>query len=286
MQEPLFDILRPSAVKEQLCDLWQEAFGDGREFVDAFFENIPCDECAHTLSVDGRVVSALYTLPCVLRAGDKDFSAVYIYAVATHPCYRGRGYMQVLMRRVEEVLRATGVEFVFLLPATERLRAAYSMLGFKDCSRMSIECVVAPSSVSTDAFRFAEVDDFEALWAFYVDVQRRRPFSLLHSRGSIAMNVFNCREQGGGVFALYEAERMVAAAFAIKDDKGPLLLELLSVSAAAERFMLRSLSDYQGGGMLRRCLAGRGAPHCMGLSLSLPFEPEMLDVPLSLLLDK
>ena len=79
MEKPLFDSLQPSLVKEQFYGLWQSAFGDSREFIDAFFAHFPCDECAHTLSVGGRVVAALYSLPFTLVNDGRELPAAYIY---------------------------------------------------------------------------------------------------------------------------------------------------------------------------------------------------------------
>ena len=282
MQQPFFDTVTPSAVKEQLYALWQEAFGDSREFIDAFFSHFSCDECAHTLSVDGRVVAALYALPFTLYSGGRSLDAAYIYAVATSADSRGKGYMRLLMERVELLLRERGVGFIFLLPAGEELRKTYSRLGFETCSHMEVEAL-APRACDGGEMLFKEVSDALLLQGFCASVQREHGTAALHQQGSIAQNIYNCTSQGGGAFALFCGEEVAAVAFALVVDGTLLLPGLFARSSAAEEYMLHSLCTHFGVEGLRVCRAGRGKSYCMGRSLS---AGKLADVSISLLLDK
>lgn len=279
MEQPLFDSQQPSLVKEQLYGLWQEAFGDSREFIDAFFAHFPCDECAHTLSVDGKVVAALYSLPFTLVNDGCELPAAYIYAVATETDSRGRGYMRLLMERVERLLHERGVEFLFLLPAGEGLRSAYSRLGYEPCSRMKVEEVYPRVCDATGLF-FKEVADASLLRDFCAAVQRERGTAVLYSINSIAMNIYNCASQGGGAFALFDGEGIVAVAFAMVVEGVVLVPGLFARSLAAENCLLHSLCVRFGVESLRVCRTGVGEPYCMGRGLSLR------DAHISLMLDK
>ena len=77
---------RPSRKGDEnaLKALWREVFGDTDEYIDAFFQNVYQPGMASVIEEDGTVVAAAYAVP---------FGAVrYIFAVATRPKYRGRGY--------------------------------------------------------------------------------------------------------------------------------------------------------------------------------------------------
>ena len=77
---------RPSRKGDEnaLKALWREVFGDTDEYIDAFFQNVYQPGMASVIEEDGTVVAAAYAVP---------FGAVrYIFAVATKPEYRGRGY--------------------------------------------------------------------------------------------------------------------------------------------------------------------------------------------------
>jgi len=106
---------RPSRKGDEnaLKALWREVFGDTDEYIDAFFQNVYQPGMASVIEEDGTVVAAAYAVP---------FGAVrYIFAVATKPEYRGRGYGRAV------VFAATGGEPAYLCPASATLRCWYAL---------------------------------------------------------------------------------------------------------------------------------------------------------------
>lgn len=288
MEQPLFDILLPSAVQEQLKCLWHEAFGDSREFIDAFFDNFPSDECAHTLSLGGRVVSVLYALPCTLCLCGKEHAAAYIYAVATAADCRGRGYMQLLMELVEQLLSSRGVEFLYLQPADNGLRSYYSRLGYSNCSSRGVTLIQCPQ-VEATALQFKEVGYSRELYEFCAAVQRAVEPSVIYSPSFIAMNCFNCSSQGGGVFTVYESGRITAVGFVAVDGDGPLLLASFSCSSLSFSFLLQSLCSCFAVGAMRLLEQGKGEPCCMSRIVGngdVTSQSLLKEVDIPLLLDK
>ena len=110
---------------EDLKQLWEVVFGDTREVTNAFFENAFFPDGCFYESADGKAVSALYLLPVTL--GDK--KGFYLYAAATMPANRGKGYMAKL---IKEALRyaKTVADFVYLCPAEQSLYDYYRRFGF------------------------------------------------------------------------------------------------------------------------------------------------------------
>ncbi len=238
------------------------------------------------LSVDERVVSMLFALPFTFFCGEREVSAAYIYAVSTVPACRGRGYMKLLLQRVEALLRESGVALVFLLPASEGLRRYYAALGYENCSAMMVERLAVSSAGVAGEFLFGECDDVELLWSFCTGMQKRRAPAILHTRASIAMNVYNCRSQGGGVFTLFKDGAIEAAAFVLKRGADVFVLEHYSLSPASATALLQCLCRHFGVGELAVCHSGRGDAFCMMRVLS-PFCSEGVEnVEVSLLLDK
>lgn len=87
---------RPSRKGDEnaLKALWREVFGDTDEYIDAFFQNVYQPGMASVIEEDGTVVAAAYAVP---------FGAVrYIFAVATRPEYRGRGYGRAVVFALRE----------------------------------------------------------------------------------------------------------------------------------------------------------------------------------------
>ena len=91
--------------------LWKQVFGDSDVFLDTFFREIYVPGMAAVMEDQGVIVSAAYCVP---------FGAArYIYAVATDPAYRGRGF-----GRAVTLAAADGKE-AYLCPASPELRCWY-----------------------------------------------------------------------------------------------------------------------------------------------------------------
>ena len=105
---------RPSLPGEEaaLRQLWKTVFGDSDEFLDRFFSLVYTPGMAWVISEDGEIVSAAYAIPLK--------NAVYIYAVATHPKCRGKGYGKAV------TLAAAQGRAAYLYPAELSLRDWYS----------------------------------------------------------------------------------------------------------------------------------------------------------------
>ncbi len=106
---------RPSRKGDEksLKALWHEVFGDTDVYIDTFFRELYRPGMASVVEEDGKIVAAAYAVP---------FGAVrYIFAVATKPEYRGRGYGRAV------VLAAAGGEPAYLCPASATLRCWYAL---------------------------------------------------------------------------------------------------------------------------------------------------------------
>ena len=92
---------RPEEVPAQKA-LWKAAFGDEDRYIDWFYEC--CGGSADVLEVveEGRLASMLALLPQTLTLpGGGTASGWYIYALATDPGARSKGYGRQLLRFVD-----------------------------------------------------------------------------------------------------------------------------------------------------------------------------------------
>ena len=99
---------RPEEVPAQKA-LWKAAFGDEDRYIDWFYEC--CGASADVLEVveEGRLASMLALLPQTLTLpGGGTASGWYIYALATDPGARSKGYGRQLLRFVDGYL--AGIE--------------------------------------------------------------------------------------------------------------------------------------------------------------------------------
>lgn len=109
-----------------LTALWQQAFGDETDFIDAFFESgyAPMRSCV--AEVNGCLAGMLYWFDCAL--GERKMA--YIYAVATEKCFRGRGIASALMADVHGLLEREGYDGSVLSPGSESLFRFYEKMGY------------------------------------------------------------------------------------------------------------------------------------------------------------
>ena len=127
----------------KLRELWKLAFGDTDAFLDGFFSTAYSQDRCRYLTDGERITAALYWLDCQF-SGEK---YAYIYAVATHPKYRGRGLCHQLMEQTHKELRARGYAGAILVPQEEGLRVLYGSMGYKNATTVS-EFTVVPGETA------------------------------------------------------------------------------------------------------------------------------------------
>ena len=116
---------------ENLKALWKTAFDDSKESLDYFFQSTASPERVLAAFEDGKPVSALYMLESEIIKDNKAYSAYYIYAVCTHPDFRGKGLMKSLFEELFKVAKSRNIDYLFLVPEEEYLFNIYEKLGFK-----------------------------------------------------------------------------------------------------------------------------------------------------------
>lgn len=106
--------------------LWREAFSEAEADILKMIEWLAPE--AHFLSAreGGQIVAQGVAIP-VTRGGREGY---YLYALATAPACRGRGYLAALLDYAAVLARAHGRDFLLLIPASEALAATYMRRGF------------------------------------------------------------------------------------------------------------------------------------------------------------
>ena len=136
----------------QLQRLWQLAFGDAESFIQAFFAQVYRPERCRCMLADGQAAAALYWFDGECR-GRK---LAYLYAVATHPDFRRRGFCRALMEDTHTLLTRLHYDGALLLPAEDWLRPMYREMGYRDCCTVSEFSCTAGSPVPIRAVGQAE----------------------------------------------------------------------------------------------------------------------------------
>lgn len=114
-----------------LKQLWREAFGDGDEFIESFFETGFSPDRCMCVTFGEDLAAMAYWLDGEYR-GRK---IAYVYAVATAEAYRGRGLCRQLLEEIRKVLKTEGYAAAMLCPAGEDLEKMYEKMGYRTCCR-------------------------------------------------------------------------------------------------------------------------------------------------------
>lgn len=125
-----------------LKQLWQEAFEDSEEAINAFFTTGFSQDRYHCILEKGVPVSALYWFDCRLE-GRK---IAYLYAVATAKEYRGKGLAHKLMENTHSILKERGYAGAILVPGEKRLFSYYKKIGYRVAAQVEEFSAVATDS--------------------------------------------------------------------------------------------------------------------------------------------
>lgn len=110
--------------------LWQVCFGDAPAESRPFLTH--SDIRVFAAYASGSPVSMLCALPATLVddcGGERP--CAYLYAVCTHPDFRGRGLSSGLLAYAEQALRRMGFSCTALVPANEKLFEFYQKSGYQ-----------------------------------------------------------------------------------------------------------------------------------------------------------
>ncbi len=120
--------ISPDALKKQLSGLWKTVFGDGPDYTSVFLGSTAFRPEDTVLSLDGGGLAAmLFLLPVSLEG----MRGRYIYAVATHPDFRGRGHAGTMLEFAQRLTEGRGEDFTCLHPASDSLYGFYRRFGFE-----------------------------------------------------------------------------------------------------------------------------------------------------------
>ena len=114
-----------------LKTLWEERFGDGRNYIDLFFSNCFVPEQTLTaVDPDGRLCGACYLLPCFLITPRGQQAADMLYALAVQRDLEGQGIGSLLLEEARS--RADRQHAALILsPSMPSLSEYYARRSFR-----------------------------------------------------------------------------------------------------------------------------------------------------------
>ncbi len=118
-------------MRRELVDIWQICFDEPARPPKYFLNNYFRPENCLVYQVGEKIAAVVYLLPARIAAKKGTVQAHYIYAAATLPEYRSRGFMAALLAAAALVGARRGDQYSFLLPATKELYPMYQKSDYR-----------------------------------------------------------------------------------------------------------------------------------------------------------
>ncbi len=115
-----------SRYEQDIIHIWQTCFGDDEDFIRSFLDHHTAEETMLLYFADNKPVAMASFLPMRIHQGEDMVEGHYVYAVATLPEYRGRGYAAEILTTAKELWQ----EPLLLSPAEEGLYTYYQKQSF------------------------------------------------------------------------------------------------------------------------------------------------------------
>lgn len=134
---------------EAVTRIWEICFGDEEDYIRYYIEHRMTKENMLVIWEDGRPVSMASFLPVQYLKDGVYLDARYVYAVATLPEYRNRGYAGKILSFARELYG----EPLILVPAEESLMRYYEKMGFRRAfpeTRQELSAGVSAQELSGD----------------------------------------------------------------------------------------------------------------------------------------
>lgn len=111
-------------------EIWLKCFNDPEDYFNTFLTRFYSPECMLTYKVDNKIVSVFCIVPCISDLGN----TAYLFALATLPEYRGKGYASKVVNETLKACEKMNFDVVVLIPAKKKLKDYYSKFGFIDAN--------------------------------------------------------------------------------------------------------------------------------------------------------
>ena len=180
--------------KEELAELWIEAFGDSENFIASFLDAYMIPEYNVPVIIeDGKIASALYLVEFELYSETKNLgNCAYLFAAATKKDQQNKGFMSKLVLYSAELCKNRGLKAIFLFPQNQdkKLFDFYAKAKFEPiyCAKR-ITKKSSPESEKKDFTGYklerkdiSDVDVFDGLYDSYVDFTSRQELAPMKDR--------------------------------------------------------------------------------------------------------
>jgi len=214
-------MIRPSRLGDEagLKSLWQAAFGDPLDVIEAFFAALYAPGMAIVWEKDGVIASAIYLLDAGLTPlpDGRMLRTSYAYALGTLPNYRGRGIGSAVTRAAIAQSVELGFDLNIICPAEESLFPYYTRLGYTHAFSIAEDEILRSVSdvcINTAKIMSTDFSVYSQLHREYApSYGTQYPVNYLHYVEQV------CKASGGGFYTLEIDGQVCLAAVSIVEER-------------------------------------------------------------------
>ncbi len=220
--------------------LWDISFSDTQAFRNWFFAHrfVPGYSCC--IEEDGRLVSAVQSVPCHIRVRGKILPAAVMVGACTHPDYKRRGYMKELYTFYMNEMAKLGVVLAAHTPAVLGTYFYVGHFPVSDTAFLEGEGIAVQESAACPVDMQEEVS---ALLACYQQSGARYSGILSRSFADMVLKMADYGADGGKALALWKEGQIAAYGVYYDTEEMVYAEEVMALTEADEQQVVNGLAN-------------------------------------------
>lgn len=191
--------------------IWKECFLDSDEEREFYFNNLYNKDKFLVLEEDNDIKASLHENPYKLNINGNVFNSIYIVGVGVLPEYRGKGYMDRLIKSCIIDNRHKGMEFFYLCPINPMIYRKYGFEYISNLVKYSMKINEIPYNKIDRNYNIKKIHidrDYLDLNKVYKERMKNFNTYVERDREYYKKWIGEIRNDGGEIYSIYLGEEI------------------------------------------------------------------------------
>ncbi len=229
--------------------LWKICFDDSEGFIDWFFRNRYIPDFSACAELDGKLISAMQSIPLSIRIRGKCVPGAMIAGVSTDPAHRGIGAMSVMFRYFMKAMRNKGIVVTPHTPAVLPTFFSKGHLPVTDTAYLTLRCPQSAPDAAGPRLTLLPEARLASLYTVYQTFSRRYSGIVARSFGDFCFKMQDYLSDGMSIVCADSPDQPYPEAYAAvkHSDSEVYCEECVALDAGAEhRLLMAAANDFPG----------------------------------------